>query len=82
MTKKKDIVINIKPFHAQSRVYEKGFTLTFHADIGDDYSRKKIINIKLDRWWVIYLARELKKVLAWEEKELQRITDLTGFKDE
>lgn len=83
MTKIKEVVQNIKPYHSEIRTYEKGFTWTFHANMtnGDD-SKIKVIRLKFDRWWIIYLAKELISVLVWERAEVNRIIDLSGFKIE
>lgn len=81
-SKKKDVIINVKPFAVKSRTFEKGFELSFYSPIKGAGNRRKIINVKFDRWWVIYLAKELKKIIESEKKELERIIDLTGFREE
>ena len=67
--------INIEPYDADIRRYEGGFVWTFI-----DHNKK--INIKCDRWWISYLARDLRKVLKEEENELERLKELAGFIDE
>lgn len=79
--KKKDIVINIEPFHAEIRRFEGGFEWVFEADIKGDNARRKKIKIKCDRWWLSYLANDLKKVLDEEQVELERLKQLCGFKE-
>lgn len=78
---KKDVKINIKPFHAEIRTHEKGFVWSFHAPINGQYGRKKIINIHCERWWIAYLAKDLKEVIESEKTELNRLIELVGFKD-
>lgn len=78
--KKKDTVINLEPFHTVIRRYEGGFEWQFWDNIGDDYSRKKIVKLKFERWWLSYLARDIAKVLAEEESELKRLRDLCAIK--
>ena len=80
-TKKRDLVINIKPYHAEVRTHEKGFVWSFHAPINNKYDRKKIINIHFELWWLNYLAKDLKKVIKSEQEELNRLIDLVGFKE-
>jgi len=74
--KKKDLVINIDPFHAKIRTHEKGFTWSFFAPINGQFDRKKIINIKFERWWLVYLSNDLKKVIESEKTELDRLVNL------
>ena len=76
----KNIVMNIEPFDIESRAYENGFTLTFRAPIKKgDYSAHKIINIKMDRWWLSYVSREVKDCLEWHKAEIKRLEELCGF---
>lgn len=80
--KKKDLTINIKPFHAEIRRYEGGFIWTFKSLMNTADSRRKIINVRFDRWWIGHLANDLKKVLDEEMIELNRLTEIAGFKNE
>lgn len=80
--KKKDININIKPYHAKVRTFEKGFVWSFYAPINGKFDRKKIINIHFERWWLAYLAKDLKEVIESEKTELNRLINIVGFKDE
>jgi len=49
--KKKDVVINIKPFNLEAiRVNQNSFTLEFWSNIGDDYAKRKKVRIELE-WW-------------------------------
>jgi len=77
---KKDVVINVEPQITRIRRFEGGFTWTFNSQMKNS-SRRKIINITFDRWWLSYLSRDLKKVLQEEITELNRLRELMGFKD-
>lgn len=79
--KKRDITINVKPFGAEIRRYEGGFIWTFRSIMGDS-GRRKIINVRFDRWWISHLAKDLKNVLNEEKIELKRLIELSGFKDD
>ena len=78
---KKNVVINVRPFDSSIRRYEGGFVWTFTSSIAGDCSRHKIINIRCDRWWLAYLAGDLREVIKEEKKELSRIIELTGFEE-
>lgn len=61
--KNKDVVINIDPFHAEVKTYRDGrFELWFYSRVGNDHTRKKIVKIKLEGWWVRHIAWMLWKV--------------------
>ena len=78
----KDTKYGGSPFHAEIRRYEGGFEWTFYCDINGAFGRRKIFKLKFDRWWLIYLAKDIKKVLDEEQKELDRLNELAGFKDD
>jgi hypothetical protein len=78
---KKDLVINLKPFMTEIRHFEGGFEWTFYATMAGNGCRRKRVRIRFERWWLTYLAKDLKKVLQAEIDELQRLQDLMGFKD-
>jgi len=71
--KKKDTVINIKPFEAKVFIHSKGFTLNFVAKIGDDYSRKKIVKIHFDDWWLKVIAKLLWSVIKQRRSDLLKL---------
>jgi len=79
--KKKDIKINIKPFSTEIRRYEGGFDWSFYAPIAGNHRRRKIVTMKFERWWLVYLSQDLKKMLDEEKAELARLVELTGFKE-
>ena len=67
--------IHVRPYHAEIRRYEGGFDWTFH-----DGNKRFVVHFP--RWWLVYLASDLRKVLQEEEAEVKRLWSLTGFKDE
>ena len=69
MKKKRDVVININPFHAElQNVNGNSFEIWFFDKVGDDYSRKKIVKIHFQSYWLRFLAEKLWKV----QRETQR----------
>lgn len=77
MAKKQKIVINIKPHHAEIRRYEGGFEWEFYDKTGD--GRPKRVKMKFPRWWLTYLARNLREVLDEEAREVDRLYEITGW---
>ena len=67
--------INLDPNHCSIRRYEGGFTWTFYGTPVNG-SNKHEINIKFERWWLVYLAEDLKEVLKEEEEEIKRLRSL------
>ncbi len=79
MKQKKDVVINVEPSNASIRRYKGGFEWTFSVTMKDQGFRRKRINMKFERWWLTYLAKDLRKVLEEEWEEIERLQTLTGF---
>lgn len=72
MKKKRDVVININPFHSEIKVHgDNSFTLTFFDKVGDDYTRKKVVNIHFKGWWLSFLAGSLWKVIEYRKSKLK-----------
>lgn len=70
--KKKDVVINIEPFHAEVKTYRDGrFELWFYSRVRNDHTRKKIVKIKFKGWWLNFVASMLWKV----QKKSQEVAD-------
>ena len=69
---------NFKPYNCEMRGFDGGFEWTFMA-LSDD--RKTEYNIKLhfDRWWLIYLARDLRKALEREEDIVAELRSLMAI---
>lgn len=78
--KKKDVIINGRPFNSRIRRHEGGFEWSFWIHNKLTGNRMKIINLRFDRWWLVYLAKDIKKVLDEEQTEMERLKDLSGFK--
>lgn len=60
---KKDVVININPFHCEIKTHRVGFSLWFYGNVGDDYRRRKIVKVHFDDWWCKYIAGMLWKLI-------------------
>lgn len=68
---KKDVVININPFHGElHNVDGDSFELWFFDSVGGDYSRRKIVKIHFKSYWLKFLAKKL-----WD---VQRNTQATA----
>jgi hypothetical protein len=84
MTKRREIRINAKPYDVEIRRFEGGFEWTFRCPIKnrdgtESYGRSKLIRLTFDRWWLSYLANNLKSVIDEEQEELDRLKELSGF---
>ena len=77
MARKEKIVSNYEPCHSEIRRYEGGFDWVFHDYTKD--GRPKLVKMKFPRWWLTYLARDLRKVLNEEAAEVDRLFNLTGW---
>ena len=67
----KDIIINITPYDCEIKVTDdERFELWFITTVGDDYTRKKIVKVKLKNYWLNYLAELLWKVVAFRRKAI------------
>ena len=76
---KKNRVVNITPFDAKVRIHGNGdFILTFIDKIGDDHSRLKIVNIRLERWWLKVIAKLLWNVVRTEKREINALESAMG----
>ena len=84
MSEKKDVVINIKPFHIELKnVRDNSFELWFYDNIGTDCSRRKIVKIHFESWWIKYIARLLWKVQKAKQKEADNMSSaLRGDSDD
>lgn len=72
MAKKKDTVINIRPFHAELKnVRLESFEIWFYDRVGDDYQRRKIVKVHFRFYWLRFLSSMLWKV----QKNTQKIAD-------
>ena len=80
--KKKDVVINIKPFNLEAiRVNQNSFTLEFWSNIGDDYARRKKVRIELEWWWLGYLFRTVKRAYTKQKQNFLSHGRDAGFED-
>lgn len=77
--KKKDVVINVNPFHCEIYFNNKGFTLEFWDKVGDDYSRRKKVRLHFDDWWLKVIARMLWKVISRRKEEVAELEN--GMKE-
>ena len=66
MSKKK--TINSEPYNLKSNINEGIITLTF-------YDMKKTVNVKLSRWWIAYIARELHKIIKSEQDTIDQLRE-------
>ena len=68
---------HIEPCHTEIFRHEGGFEWRFY---GYNKAGNPICFVmKFERWWLSYLAKDLKKVLAAEWEELKHLTELVGF---
>jgi len=71
---KKDVVINVKPFHAEIiKVDWTGFKIEFISPMGNDYSRRKKIRMEFDWYFLPFLSGLFKKAYL---KQKDRFLDI------
>ena len=71
--KKKDLIINISPFHCEVKVNSEGFALWFYDNIGNDFSRRKIVKIHLKNWWLKVIANMMWKVIKQRREDVAEL---------
>ena len=78
-----DKKIHEEPFNTEIRRFEGGFEWVFYAPYNDGRrDQVKEYHFKFDRWWLSYLARDLRSVLHEEMAELERLKSLCGWEDD
>ena len=73
MKKNRDRVTNVTPFDVQVKVNQAGFELWFYTAIGNDCTRKHIVKIKLEQWWLKHIAECLWTVIKKRRSEVEEM---------
>jgi len=71
--------VNLKPFHAEIKRYEGGFSWSFLHETSTGQRVRYVL--KFDRWWFAYLSEDLRSALLEEVRDLDRLVSLCGFSD-
>ena len=77
---KRNVTINIKPFHMEvEEINMTGFTLKFYDNIGDDCTRHKYVRVRLEWWWMSFIVDTLKKAYSQQKAKFMSFGKNAGF---
>lgn len=57
--------INVEPYHLESEIRDGKITMSF-------YTNNKKVNIKVSRWWISFIAKDLHKIIAEEQAAIDQ----------
>lgn len=71
--KNKDIVINVHPFNCEVKTTSNGFILKFVCPIKGTFTRRKIVNLHFENWWLKYIAKQLWRVIKKRRADVEEL---------